>query len=433
MAKISIQTIRELLKAAVGTVLRDSELKGFQARRIVAGISYFYEYRNGSGRGSEVKRVPLGRSGDALTPEQARERARAHVRNKLNGRDPSAERAELKEMPTLGAFAEEWITAREGIAKQQPLHARPKASTLETYRSLMKKHVGPAFGKRKLTEITHEEVEKFHLKLGLTNPVVANRCLQLISSLYGKAAKSKHISRNVNPAKWIEKFEEFGCERYLAVAEMIKLGDAILIAETTGIPYTPPEAKPGKQSKYIGRRRPPYVISANAADAIRLLALMGTRLGENLDAKWTDIDFELGVLRRPTKVGFRPILIPDAGLEILRRMPRIGEYVFPQDSDPTRPKSDVKKQWRAVLKFADIGHVRIHDLRHSFASVAILTGGSSLEIVGSLLGHKQAKTTKRYAHIGESPARRVLEASADLIGNALNRRRTAEESDGAPS
>jgi integrase len=430
MTKINIPTIRDLLKAAVGTVLRDSELKGFQAKRIVAGVTYLYEYRNGSGRNSEVKRVVLGRHGD-LTPDQARQRAKAHVRNKLNGRDPSAERAELREMPTLEVFADRWLSAREALAKEQPLRARPKSSTLDTYRSLMKRHVGPALGKRKLTEITDEDVEKFHQTLGLTNPVVANRCLQLISSLYGKAAKAKHISRNVNPAKWVEKFEEFGCERYLSEAELIRLGDAILIAETTGIPYTPPEVKPGGKSKYIPRQRPAYVISANAANAIRLLALMGTRLRENLDAKWTDVDFELGFLRRPTKVGFRPILIPEMGMEILRRMPKIGEYIFPQDSDPTRPKSDVSKQWRAVLRFAGLGKVRIHDLRHSFASVAILTGGSSLEIVGSLLGHTQTKTTKRYAHIGESPARRVLEKSANLIGNALDRRRTPDENEGA--
>ncbi len=157
---------------------------------------------------------------------------------------------------------------------------------------------------------------------------------------------------------------------------------------------------------------------------------MGTRLRENLDANWSDVDFELCFLRRPTKVGFRPILIPQAGMEILRRMPKVGDYIFPQDSDPTRPKSDLNKQWRAVMKFAGLGKVRMHDLRHSFASVAILTGGSSLEIVGKLLGHTQSKTTKRYAHIGESPARKVLETSANLIGNALDRRQRPEEAKG---
>lgn len=425
MTKITIPAIRQLLKLKPGTVLRDSDLIGFQAKRIVSGISYLYEYRVGSGRSSRTRRVSLGKLGE-LTPEEARARAREHVRAKLNSRDPAGLRAELRAMPTFKDFAKAHLDAKEIIAVAQPLHARPKLSTIINYRGLIKNHIGPALGNRKLSEISTWDVELFHQKLGLTNPVVANRCLQLISSLYGSAAKKKLVTFEMNPVRGVDKFPEFGCERFLTDKERMRLGDAIRIAETVGIPYTPRQAKPGKKAKYVSRTRPPYIISANAADAIRLLALMGTRMSENLGVEWLDVDLELHFFVRHTKTGKRPILIPEEAIEIMRAMPRTSAYVFPQDSDPTRPKKDVAKQWRAVRKLAGLEDVRLHDLRHSFASVAV-TGGASLMFVGKILGHTQASTTERYAHLEQGPVRQVLEKSANRIGSAIGRRGAAED------
>ncbi len=429
MATISMASVEELKQSKVGTVIRDTELRGFQAKRLVSGVAYAYEYRDGIGRKSKVRRVPLGRHGE-ITPKEARALAKDQARNKLNGRNPSAERSELKDMPTLAEFADAWLTEREEFAKLQPLHARPKRSTISTYRSTLHCHVSPAFGDRKLSAISHGDVVALHKTLGRTKPTVANRCVQFISSLYGHAADAGYIKRGVNPAQWVKQFEEFSRQRFLSDDEMMRLGDAIRIAETTGIPHMPRPVKPGKKSKHLATNRPNYVISATAADAIRSIALMGTRMSENLDAKWTDVDFELCFLMKHTKTGFRPILIPEAAMEIFRRMPKFSEYIFPQDSDPTRPMSDVRKQWVAVRKLAGLDGVRLHDLRHSFASVAIITGGSSLAIVGNLLGHTQARTTQRYAHIGESPARKVLEKSAGRISGAIGSRQTDSDGEG---
>lgn len=425
MTKITIPAIRQLLKQKPGTVLRDSDLPGFQAKRIVSGIAYLYEYRVGSGRASRNRRVTLGRHGE-VTPEEARARARAHVRTKLDSRDPAGLRAELKAMPTFNDFAKAHLDAKEIVAVAQPLHAKPKLSTIRNYRGLIKNHIGPALGNRKLSEISTWDVELFHQKLGLTNPVVANRCLQLISSLYGSAARKKLVTFEANPVRGVDRFPEFGCERFLTQEEMIRLGNAIRTAETVGIPYAPRRPKSRKKAKHVPRTRPPYVISANAADAIRMLALMGTRMSENLGVEWVDVDLELRFFIRHTKTGKRPILIPEAAIEILRAMPRTSAYVFPQDSDPTRPKRDVAKQWRAVRKLAGLEDVRLHDLRHSFASVAV-TGGASLMFVGKILGHTQASTTERYAHLEQGPVRQVLEKSANQIGSAIGRRDTAEE------
>lgn len=392
MASINNTSMKSLLKQEVGTIIRDENLPGFQALRIVAGISYRYEYRVGSGRKSRVRRVTLGRQGE-LTPDEARKRAKLHVLEKLNGRDPAGMRADLRAMPTLEEFADTYLEAKEKVAIKQPLRAKPKLSTINNYRSLIRNHIAPALGNRKLDQLETWEVERFHLKLGVTNPVVANRCLQLIGSLWKGAARAKYVSREANPVHGIEKYAEFGCERFLKIDEMVRLGDAIRTAETVGIPYSPPSAKPGSKAKHTARARAPYIISSNAADAIRLIALMGTRLRENLQVEWCDVDLELGFITRHTKTGKRAILIPEAGIEILKAMPRLGRYVFPQDSDPTRPMTDVTKQWYAVRKLAGLEDVRLHDLRHSFASVAV-SGGESLFIVGKLLGHTQAKTTE---------------------------------------
>ncbi|OWV82710.1 tyrosine-type recombinase/integrase [Rhizobium sp. R693] len=420
MASINNTTIKSLLKREPGAIIRDSHLAGFQALRIVTGISYRYEYRVGSGRSSRVRRVTLGRHGE-LTPEEARQRAKKHALVKLNGRDPAGMRADLRAMPTLEEFAEGYLAAKENVAIKQPLHAKPKLSTISTYRSLIRNHIGPALGKCKLDQMETWDVERFHLKLGETNPVVSNRCLQLISSLWGGAARAKYVTRAANPVTGIERFAEFGCERFLNTDEMVRLGDAIRTAETVGIPYAPPPAKPGKKAKHIGKIRPPYVISRNAADAIRCIALMGTRMSENLEVEWCDVDLELRFMTRHTKTGKRAILIPEAAVEILKALPRVGKYVFPQDSDPTRAKKDVRKQWYAVRKLAGLEDVRLHDLRHSFASVAV-SGGESLFIVGKLLGHTQSKTTERYAHLEQGPARAAVERSAGRIHAAIGGR-----------
>lgn len=412
--------VEKLLDTKPGTVLRDSSITGFQARRISTGVAYHFEYRAGSGRSAPVRRISIGRHSDALTPTQARAIAKRHYTTVATGGDPALDRSKGKTIPTLAAYARDLLTKAREIALKHPENARLTIETIKGYESYLKVHVEPVLGRRRLDHITKREVQELHDKVSLRSPLTANRCLQFISSLYGSATKAEILDRGTNPTIGIEKNKENGKERFLEPGESIRLGDAIRTAETTGVPYSP-RSKPGKNPKHIPKSRPPYIISHNAADAIRLLALIGCRSGALLPAKWSDINFALGTLNRFSKGRRRPILLPDAAIEILENMPRISSYIFPQDTNFAKPKSDIAKQWRAVRKLAGLEDLRLHDLRHNFASEAI-SGGASLPMVGALLGHTQSRTTERYAHLANAPLRKVLQQSSENISGKMGSR-----------
>ncbi|MCA0256976.1 MAG: site-specific integrase [Proteobacteria bacterium] len=364
--KIDKNAINRLMESDVGAVIRDGNLIDFQARRIKTGITFHYEYRAGSGRRAPVRRLKIGKLSDALTPEQARILAKSFSLQVSAGRDPALERGHSKTVPTLEQFADEILNKAEETARTHPSSEKLTIRTIQGYQSMMRNHIRPALGKRRLDQIAQADVTRLHDTVTKTHPTTANKCLQLISSLYGKAAKLGHIARDFNPAKGIDKNKEHLRETFLSEVQLEALGTAIAIAQTEGIAVTP-QAKPGRKAKHIPKSHPPYIISANAADAIRLLVLIGCRLRELIEAKWTQLDLERGTLTRMTKTGRRHIMIPAAAIAILEAMPRCGPYIFPQDTNPAKPKSDLAKQWRAVCKIAGFTGIRLHDLWHSFA------------------------------------------------------------------
>jgi integrase len=152
--------------------------------------------------------------------------------------------------------------------------------------------------------------------------------------------------------------------------------------------------------------------------AIRLLLLTGARVREILDLEWQHVDFQRGMLRLPdSKTGAKVIVLGGAALTLLDRLPKIGRHVISSTSAGTvneKPRADVNRLWRAVCREAEIEGTRLHDLRHSNAAVGA-GAGLSLHQIGALLGHSQAATTKRYAHLAADPQRRA----ADLIGNEV--------------
>lgn len=418
MAKISKRTVDALAADPIGAVLRDDDLKGFQARRISSGVTFAFEYRAGSGRAAPVKRIAIGRYG-TLTPDEARKIAKDHATAVASGRDPAADRAKGKTIPTLAAFAEGHLDAMAEIAERHPEKATLRAGTIRSYRSLMKQHIGPAIGNRRLDALAKDEVKRLHTRIGKEKPATANRCLELIGSLFRAAAEAGHVAEGTNPAAGIKAFNETKRERYLTAEELARLGEAIRIAETDGIPYSPPEPKQGKKAKHIPKAMPPYVIDPHSAAALRLLIFSGARLREILHAKWSDIDFRRGLLTVFSKTGRRHIVLPAPALEIINGLPRTnGAYVI-ASSDAEKPKADLNRPWKAVRKLARLQGVRLHDLRHSFASVAV-SGGASLYMVGKLLGHTQAQTTTRYAHLADDPVRAAAEAVAGTIASAMN-------------
>ena len=144
----------------------------------------------------------------------------------------------------------------------------------------------------------------------------------------------------------------------------------------------------------------------------------GARRGEVLALKWAHVDLDMGIARLPdSKTGFKVLQLPAPAVAVLKGLPQISDYVFPADS-ASGHMVNIKKAWADVLKQSKLTGWRIHDLRHAFASMMV-NSGASLPIVGKILGHTQASTTARYAHLEENPARKAAEAAAAKIADVI--------------
>lgn len=164
-------------------------------------------------------------------------------------------------------------------------------------------------------------------------------------------------------------------------------------------------------------------VAPSAAAALRLLLFTGCRLREILHLRWEHVDIERGCLFLPdSKSGPKTVILNATALAVLNNLQRLGPYVVPGD-DPEQPRHDLKRPWDAVTKRAGLSGVRLHDLRHTYASFGA-GGGLGLPIIGRLLGHAQAATTARYAHLDSDPLRRASEAIAGRIAAALDGKRT---------
>lgn len=199
------------------------------------------------------------------------------------------------------------------------------------------------------------------------------------------------------------------------------MGDAIREAETIGIPWEPNPTKKVKHAAKPENRR--SKIDEYAAASIRLLLFTGCRLREILNLRWTEYDAGRGLLFLPdSKTGQKTVVLSAPALSVLESLPRLGLYVIAGESAGQKneqPRADLNRPWRAVRKRAGIEDVRIHDLRHSFASVGA-GAGLGLPIIGNLLGHSQPSTTQRYAHVAVDPARRAADIIAGEIAKAMN-------------
>ena len=303
--------------------------------------------------------------------------------------------------------------------------AKRKASTAAWMRDALERIVKPVLGSMKLDAVTQQAAARLHSSMS-DRPVQANRTLAIISALYSWAGKSGYAAEGYNPARGVEKFPEKGRERFLTSEELSRLGDALRDAETVGLPYAVDETKPGaKHAADPSKRR--TKLDPFAVAAIRLLILTGARLREILHAKWGEVDFERGVIFLPdSKTGKKPIYLSAPALGVMAGLPRIAgnPYIIAGAKDGA-PRADLKKPWAAITKAAALAGVRLHDLRHSFASVG---AGASLGLpnIGKLLGHSQPATTARYAHLDADPMHRAVETIGATIGAALDRSKPGE-------
>ncbi len=361
------------------------------------------------------RRVAIGEHG-RLTPDEARSQAKIMLGHVEKGADPVEERRRARKVRTFRQVADDFM--------KPDARGKRKDRTLGEYRALLDKHVLPAIGNVRILDLRRADIARLHAKLSKT-PYAANRVLALISSVWNWAARREEVAFIDNPAKGLERNPERKRERFLTREELARLGDALREGETVGLPYSVDETKP--KAKHAPKAEHRLVkLDPFAVAAIRLLILTGARLREILGAQWRHVDFERGIIHLPdSKTGAKPIYLSAAAQEVLSALPRIegNPYVIPGEKDGA-PRADLKKPWGAVTRAADLGGVRIHDLRHSFASFG--AGASlGLPIIGKLLGHSQAATTHRYAHLDADPLHRAVETIGATIAAAMDGKKGA--------
>ena len=392
----------------------DSELRGFGVRVTASGFkAYVVQYRlPGLGRRGAVKRVTLGEHG-RLTPDEARRLAKRELGRVAQGHDIAAERASRKGIPTVKELGTEYL---------KDVKLRRKESTAYEYERMWTKHVLPEFGSRQVPSVTSQDVRRLHKSFSET-PYTANRTLALLGAFFAYAAKEGVIKAHENPAHGVDHFAEKPRERYLTADEFKRLGEALNKAEATGLPPGPEHKKTPKSEATIKHRAKStwgQTIPANpfAVAAIRLLALTGCRESEILNLKWEEVDLERGFLRlSDSKTGRSIRPLGASAIAIFESLPKVAKnpHVLPGNKKGEH-LSDVQRLWYAVRDAAGLPKLRLHDLRHSFASVPA-TSGESLLIVRSLLGHRNVATTERYAHLSDDPVKSAADkASADIAG-----------------
>jgi integrase len=392
----------------------DETVGGFGVRvRATGAKSYVVVYTAGAGRGVPVRRYTIAAVG-RITPERARARAKVILGAVAHGQDRANQKTAERGTPTVAELADQFMADH--------VQTKHKAGTAESYRDILDRIVKPAIGTTKADKLTRLQASKLHSSLADT-PFQANRVLAVLGSIYTFAGRAGIVSYGTNPVHGIDRFKESRRERFLNSEELERLGNAIREAETNGVLWSVDDSKPN--AKHAPKAKRFTRIAPSAATALRLLLFTGCRLREILHLQWNYIDFERGCLFLPdSKTGRKTVILNAPALAVLNALERLGPFVVPGD-DPTKPRHDLKRPWDAVTRQAGLAGVRLHDLRHTYASFGA-GGGLGLPFIGRLLGHAQTATTARYAHLDNDPLRRASEAIAARIAAALDGKQRAK-------
>lgn len=411
MARLTKRTVDAAEKGSTRYTIFDDDLKGFGLRVYPSGEkSWIVEYRpNGGGRTVAKRRLTLGPVGK-LTPDAARKAAKAALASAQLGADPVREKELARRALTFAELATRFLA--------EHVDAKRKPGTRQQYRYLLESVAVPELGTLKAEMITRRDVAKIHDRMQ-DKPFQANRLLAVVGAMYAFAGKRGHVPDGCNPARGIEKYREHRRERFLTGEELERIGAALREAETIGIAWEVDEAQPN--AKHLPKpehRR--TVLGPHAAAAIRLLILTGARLREILHLRWEQVDLSRGLLLLPdSKTGRKTIVLNVPAMAVLEQLKgiRFGAYVIAGD-DPEKPRADLHRPWKMIAKRAGLEAVRLHDLRHTYASFGA-GSGLGLPILGKLLGHKEAATTQRYAHLDSDPLRRAANEIGGQIAKAL--------------
>ena len=404
--KITTESVSDAMKSALPNKTKfyfDDDLAGFGFYRTTTGTgTWFVEFRPVAG-GSK-KRMKLGRVG-TLKANEAREAARRAIAHAGLGKDLAKDRADERAAGTVKELVEEYIAGKD-----------MKQATRDFYSVTLRKHIAPHLGSQKAVAVSRVDVQRAHMKMSRTARYSANRAMALLSAAYVWGSKRGIVPEGTNPAASIDRNKEVARERFLSPEEMARLGDALREAETVGIPHKTSD------SKHAPKEKNRTVYGPHVTGAIRLLMLTGCRLREILNLRWSEYDQKRGLLLLPdSKTGRKTVVLSEAAQAELDRLPRLGVFVIAGRSaglPDEQPRSDLKKPWTAISGRAGIDDVHLHDLRHTFASVGA-SDGMSLLTIGKLLGHADAATTQRYAHLHVDPTRAAANAIAGQIAVAL--------------
>lgn len=384
-------TIKLIENLQEGEVVWDTSVRGFGVRRQKRDPVYVLKYRF-QGR---QRFYTIGHHGSPWTPETARTEALRLLGSIVSHeapRDPSAERSFAKAQPRFADFAEQYLS------EYAEAHKKPR--TVEEDRRNLALHIIPALGHIRVCDITRSDVARFHTGRRKF-PANANRCLATLSHMLTIAEEWNLRAEDTNPCRKIKRYAEFARERSLTPREIERLGNAI--TET--------------------QRDPASAEDWRSLACIKLLIFTGARLSEILTLRWEYIDWGRGTARLPdSKTGRKNLVLTEPALELLLTVPTKASagFVFPG----LRVDSHfvgIQKPWQRIRKLAGLDDVRIHDLRHAFASIAV-SAGDSLYAVGAILGHRQSSTTQRYAHLAAEPVRAVADKTANRIAELLDLR-----------
>jgi integrase len=383
----------------------DMELRGFGLKVTRGGRKvYLIQYRLPGQTGTPT-RFTIGAHG-RLTPDGARGEAKRLLGLVEAGEDPAAARRRAKGDITVSHLCDLYLET--GVTTK-------KASTLIRDRSRIEAHIKPVLGSVKVQALTRADVKRLQddVSKGATARDVktekkrgrsivrggegaARECVVLLGSILSFAVENDH--RPDNPAKGIKKFKQRKMQRFLSAAELAKLGQALAGAEAEG--------------------NDPFAVAA-----LRLLILTGARKGEILGLQWPWVKWDHAHLALPdSKTGEKVIRLGPPALEGLhdirdRLWDGSSNFVI-QGRKKNAHLIGLQKIWERIRKRAGLDDVRIHDLRHSFASVGA-TGGDSLLVIGAVLGHKSEATTKRYAHLSDDPIRQATDRISTHIATAM--------------
>lgn len=392
MAKLTIRTIDAIKPSDRERFVWDGEMRGFGLRVLPTGIKTFLvQYRTGASR---QRRMVLGRYG-VLSPEEARKEARQALALVSKGKDPAAERDKVREAGTVTKLCDRHYTE----------HAAPfkKPSSAASDRQIIEANIKPNFGTTSVSAVTRADVLKLRHTLRET-PISANRTLALLSKMFNLAEAWGLRTDGSNPCRHVERFPENERHRFYSPDELSQLGGALAEAERTAITH-------------------PGVIAA-----LRLLSLTGCRLSEVLRLRWDEVDFEAKCLRLPdAKAGARSVPLGSAALILLIDLQGANDPYVIQGMKRGQPLaiSYMERAWRRLRDKAGLKDARIHDLRHTIATMAAASGLNAFA-VRDLLGHKTLAMANRYVKRVADPLHEAADGVSGRVAAMMQTRAPAD-------